>query len=366
VCSTCLYPLVMPPVSATEGPVAVTGASGYIGSHIVRALLERGYEVRACVRDLHNRAKVDHLFAFKDQGYAGRLTVVRADLTESGSYDAAFAGCRAVFHAAAALGHNHESPQEVYDVSLHGTVSVLDSVKAAGTVRRVIFTSSAAAVAHPRPEGYVFTEKDWAGDNVEAYKGRWTKDRISKDAFMAYAMAKADCERVAKQIAEEDGRFDTVSVNPIHVLGPLLCANHHQSDTWQAGLGRMLEGQSTKPVRQMLWNVIDVRDIAEMQCLIAESHVCKNGARYIASAADRSGEFFTPQLQAKLAQLYPQFRLAGEACPGKRIYDSPRAYCLLAKEELGLKPHTADSTLRGTCDSLLQLGLIAPQKQSKL
>jgi dihydroflavonol-4-reductase len=271
-----------------------------------------------------------------------------------------------VFHAAAALGHNHESPQEIYDLSLHGTVSVLESVKAAGSVRRVIFTSSAAAVAHPRPEGYVFTEKDWAGDNVEAYKGRWTKDRVSKDGMIAYAMAKAEGERVAKKIAEEDGRFDTVSVNPMHVLGPLLCANHFQPDSWQAALGRMLEGPSKKTVRRMLWNVTDVRDIADMQCLIAESHLCKNGARYIAAAADRSGEFFTPQLQAKLAQLYPHLQVAVEAGIGKPIYDAPRMYCLLAKEVLGLQPHSADSTLRATCDSLLELGLITPQKLSKL
>ena len=55
----------------------------------------------------------------------------------------------------------------------------------------------------------------------------------------------------------------------------------------------------------MLWNCVDVRDTAEAHRLAMESHACKNGSRYILAAADRSGELFTRQLQAKMADLAP-------------------------------------------------------------
>jgi uncharacterized protein YbjT (DUF2867 family) len=58
-------------VSPANGPVTVTGASGYIGSWIVQDLMEQGYSVRACVRDVGKPDKVDHLLAMNDAGLAG-------------------------------------------------------------------------------------------------------------------------------------------------------------------------------------------------------------------------------------------------------------------------------------------------------
>ena len=69
-------------------------------------------------------------------------------------------------------------------------------MKKAGTVKRFVFTSSFAAVGHPREEGYIFTEKDWCGDNVEGYRGAWTEENISKNRDIAYAMAKANTEKM--------------------------------------------------------------------------------------------------------------------------------------------------------------------------
>jgi len=352
--------LQMSPVSPLDGPVAVTGASGWIGSHLVLTLLQHGYDVRACVREV-TAAKVDHLLSLRSV-YRGGLELFLCDLGVPGSYDAAVAGCSAVFHAGAALGYDLESPQQIYDVGLRGTENVLQSVKKAGSVKRVVFTSSFAAVWHPRPEGYVFTEKDWCGHNSEGSSGQWTKDNIPKSRDLAYAMAKADAERLAKQIADEDGRFDVVSILPLHVLGPVLCRHHNQPYSWQCCVGWMLEGKAFNKVKagRMLWNVVDVRDVADMHRLAVESSVCKNGARYIAAASDRSGELFTPQLQATLAELYPDFLIGGEFSPGKPTYDSPRSYSLLAKEELGLRQYSIEQTLRATCDSLLQFDLVTP------
>ena len=105
----------MPAVSPATGPVAVTGASGYIGSWIVHDLVGEGYRVRACVRDLADPAKVDHLLAMNNAGLRGTVELFEADLFSAGSYDDAFAGCAAVIHTAAPLGYNRETPQETYD-----------------------------------------------------------------------------------------------------------------------------------------------------------------------------------------------------------------------------------------------------------
>ena len=76
----------MPPIDASQGPVAVTGASGYIGSHTVLALVQAGYHVRACVRDATNKLKVAPLLAMNGLG-PGSVSLHSCDLLEDGAYD---------------------------------------------------------------------------------------------------------------------------------------------------------------------------------------------------------------------------------------------------------------------------------------
>ena len=102
-------------ITKADGAVAVTGASGYIGSWIVQDFVEQGYDVRACVRDSGNPDKVDHLLGMNEAGHPGTVSLCEADLHEPGSYDEIFRGASAVIHAGAAVGYNKETPQEVYD-----------------------------------------------------------------------------------------------------------------------------------------------------------------------------------------------------------------------------------------------------------
>ena len=113
----------------------------------------------------------------------------------------------------------------------------------------------------------------------------------------------------------------------------------------------------------MLWNCVDVRDVARAHRLCMETTVGSNGSRYILSAADRSGELFTWQLQALLQSLFPAVGdIGGEPMdgdtPAKPTYDAPRAYCLLAKQELGLETFDLETTVRDTVDSYYAVGLL--------
>ena len=352
------------PVSPNDGPIAITGASGYIGSWIVKDCVEQGYTVRACVRDQSNPIKVDHLMALNQSG-PGEVSLEEADLFKRGSYDEAFSGCSAVIHAGAAVGYNKETPQEVYDGCFTENDHVLESVKKSMSIRRFVFTSSFAAVGHPRPEGYVFTEQDWCGDNLEGYKGNWSESRIPENRDIAYAMAKANSEKMIYELAETEGTFSAMAILPLHVIGPIMCANHDQGWSWQNCMKQMAQGKPYKKTKggRMLWNNVDVRDVARAHRLCIETSTGKNGSRYILSATDRSGELFTWELQSLMEKLFPKLDSIGgeemaDGVPAKTTYDSPRSYCTLAKEELGLTTYSIEETVKATIESYFELGLL--------
>ena len=165
-------------------------------------------------------------------------------------------------------------------------------------------------------------------------KGRGLKKIISKNRDIAYAMAKANTEKMIYKIAEDDGNFEAISINPLHVVGPLMTENHNQFFSWQFFVWQLLQGNNFgfldgKQLRgdRMLWNLVDVRDVAKAHVLAAESKNATNGSRYILSATDTSGEMFTWQLQTKLQELFPEIKeIGGEAMengkPEKSTYDS--------------------------------------------
>ncbi|CAA7053565.1 unnamed protein product [Microthlaspi erraticum] len=133
--------------------VCVTGASGYIASWIVKLLLQRGYTVRATVRDPNDQKKTEHLLAL--DGAKERLKLFKADLLEEGSFEQAIHGCNYVIHTASPVSLDVDDPQaELIDPAVKGTLNVLKSCKRS-LVNRVVLTSSIAAiVAHePFPNG---------------------------------------------------------------------------------------------------------------------------------------------------------------------------------------------------------------------
>ena len=357
----------MPAVTSSDGPVAVTGASGYVGSHVVIALVKRGYTVHACVRDPKNPDKTEHLIALNRGDYPGRVDLFTANLLEEGSYDTPFTDCIAVLHAGTPMAYGGaNNPRQIYDGAINGTKNVLNSVKKVGTIKRFIYTSSFAAIYHLISSGYVYTEKDWASDNRES-DPKWTPKRIDRDGEMAYAMAKVETEKMAYSIAEKYGRFDVISVCPIAVLGPLLSRAHEKVGSWQWWVGRMLAGKTCQQAWKSLWNIVDVRDVGESQVLMIQSDVCKNGWRYILGATDKSGEIDVLQLQAHLQKSFPQIDVGGPPEEIHQIiekygavYQTPLAHCDRAREELGLETHAIEDTLYETGQTLIDFGLVKP------
>nr|CAE04260.3 OSJNBa0089N06.21 [Oryza sativa Japonica Group]CAJ86220.1 H0323C08.12 [Oryza sativa] len=203
-------------MSAVERKTAcVTGGSGYIASALIKMLLQKGYAVKTTVRNPDDMEKNSH---FKELQALGPLKIFRADLEEEGSFDEAVAGCDYAFLVAAPMNLKSQNPEkELLEAGVQGTLNVLRSCVKAGTVKRVILTSSAAAVSGQPLQGdgngssHVLDESSWSDlDYLRSTNG------ISP--AQAYAIAKVLSEKEASKLAEENG-ISLVAVCPVATVG---------------------------------------------------------------------------------------------------------------------------------------------------
>lgn len=121
----------------------VTGGAGFIGSHIVRTLLEQGASVR--VLDNFSTGKRENLEDLTRQFNGDRFQVLEGDLRDASRVEEAVRGVEVIFHEAAfvSVPQSMDEPQTCFDVNITGTSRLLDMARAAG-VRRVVLASSAA------------------------------------------------------------------------------------------------------------------------------------------------------------------------------------------------------------------------------
>ena len=124
--------------------MAVTGATGFIGSWIVKLLLDRGYTVKACVRD--DASEKSAFLRAMPQITTKRLTLHSSDITVPGAFDDIFIGCHGVVHAADSLMSGEYGAEKHPEGAKNSVESIIDSINKSGTVSRFVYTSSCAAV----------------------------------------------------------------------------------------------------------------------------------------------------------------------------------------------------------------------------
>lgn len=227
----------------TEAPVLVTGATGFVGSEIVKQLLAAGYRVRGTTRNVEKANKAGHLTALA--GADQRLQLFQADLLDPGAFDKSAARCEYVMHVASPYITNVEDPQrDLLDPAVNGTLNVLDTCVSAETVKRVVLTSSFAAMMRP-PEQGVFTEADW---NTSASLDR-----------SPYAYSKTMAERAAWDFVENKvPGFDLVVINPPGITGPSIVPRVNETDAFFISMTN-----GTQPAIVAIdWPFVDVRDVA--------------------------------------------------------------------------------------------------------
>ena len=229
--------------------VLVTGASGYIGSHIVANLLAKGRCVRAALRAPDDPERVEHLKRLPI-AEGGGLEIVKMDLFNEKEVNDAVNGCTDIIHAAAALYVGKmDAKKEVVDPSIIGTQNICNAIDLSGTVKRIIHTSSTAAIRPTKyQDGVCFTSDSWADDATLENN--------------AYGLAKASAEKLVREwhSNKKRGEVKLVTIHPCVVFGPPMSKRHLSGSLGyiEAFVKRTLP--KSMPIHI---NIVDVRDVAE-------------------------------------------------------------------------------------------------------
>lgn len=343
--------------------VLVTGGSGFVGSHVIIQLLNAGYQVRTTVRSLKREGEVRDMLRVGGVEAGDRLSFAAADLTSDAGWAEAVAGCAYVHHVASPFPPaipQHED--EVIIPARDGALRVLRAARDAG-VKRVVLTSSYAAIGYGQPEQKApFDETNWTDPNG--------------DDVRAYVKSKTLAERAAWDfIAREGGALELAVVNPVAVLGPALAPDYSTSIML---IQRLLDGAMPGCPR-LYFGIVDVRDVADMHMRCMTNPAAK-GERFLALA----GEFLSIAQIARVLKRnlgpaakrvptleLPDFliRMAARNDPavqqilpelGKRK-DGTNAK---AKRVLGWAPRSNEEAIVAAAESLIRLGLLkdSPKK----
>ena len=337
--------------------VLVTGGSGFIAMHCILKLLAAGHPVRASVRSLAREPEVRATLKAVGVEAGDRLSFVAADLTADAGWTEAAAGCAYVLHVASPFPLNVPSHEDELIVpAREGALRVLRAARAAG-VKRVVQTSSFAAVGYGHPPlDRPFNEHDWSNPDGEG--------------VTAYAKSKTLAERAAWDfMAREGGDMELAVVNPVGVFGPVLGADFSTSIEI---VKRMLDG-ALPAVPRITFGVVDVRDVADLH-LLAMTRPEAAGERFLAVAGqfvslreiglmlkrrmgDAARRVPTRELPDWLLRVVALFdKSVGQVVPelGKRkdaVNDK-------ARRTLGWSPRSAEDAVVATAETLQSLGLL--------
>jgi len=257
--------------SITSGKVLVTGANGFIAIWVVQTLLQKGYSVRGAVR---SESKAKHLrTTFASYGDKFEIAIV-PEITKEGAFDEAVKDVDAIEHVASPVIMDADDPSTVIEPAVNGTLRILEAALAHGrSVKRVVVTSSVAAILQMQDTPRVFTEADW---NDQAVAEVETKGRAAVPVAK-YCASKVLAERAAWDFVEKNRdrlQWDLVVLHPPFVFGPVkheAAAPAELNETmrlwFQVVFSDLFEGELG--TRGEEW--IDVRDLAEAHTLALQT-----------------------------------------------------------------------------------------------
>ncbi|CAD6224387.1 unnamed protein product [Miscanthus lutarioriparius] len=342
--------------------VCVTGAGGFIASWLVKLLLSRGYTVHGTVRDLSAQLalypsflldwflslvfrtgisgdeKTSHLKRLENA--AGNLRIFKADLLDYDAMAVAVVGCQGVFHVATPVPSENltdpeASPLQMLGPAVTGTTNVLKAASAAN-VRRVVVVSSIVAVE--------ISPKDWPEGKIRD-ESCWSDKEFCRSIESWYPVAKIISEEAALAYGRQTG-LDVVTINPGLVFGPLLQPTVNSSIQF---LIYFLKG-GTDLVRNKLWHIVDVRDLADALLLLYEvpeaagRHIC---APHVISARD---------LLDLLKSMYPEYPFITKESICDRDHPAPMTSDKLKK--IGWSCRPLEETILDTVECCQRAGFL--------
>jgi dihydroflavonol-4-reductase len=251
----------------------VTGATGFVGAAVARALGGAGWQVRVLVRSGSDRGNLQQLAA----------EVVEGDLTDSGSLERALADCEGLFHVAADYRLGARDPEPLYRTNVEGTRNILQAARTAG-VARIVYTSSVATIGIPS-DGSPGDERTPAA--LSSMIGHYKRSKY-----------------LAEEVARDAARagMSVVIVNPSTPVGP---GDIKPTPTGQlvldAAAGRMPAYVDTG------LNIVHVDDVAAGHLLAFERG--RVGERYILGGEDMTLQMILTQIAQLVGRKPPRIRL---------------------------------------------------------
>ena len=338
-----------------KSTVLVTGASGFIGSRCVLALLKKGYSVRATVR---SESRIEQLQALIKAHYPDNadMEYVTATLDSDTGWDNAVTGCESVLHLASPLPVKQpKNPNELIQPARDGALRVI-AAATRGRVKRVVMTSSTAAVNGSRStnKDYIYSEKDWTD--------------LNDKTLTPYNQSKTIAEKAAWEFVNKEKSIELTTICPSLVCGPALEAKVNSS---LEVVTRLMDG-SFPLIPPIGFGFVDVRDVADLHILAMESPQAA-GNRFIAA----SGFMWLHEIAATLRNNFGEEakKVATRKAPAwfvrllaildpaiNTIVPDLNQYRRVSneksKKELGLKPRTPEEAVISTAKSLLAYELI--------
>lgn len=245
--------------------IVVTGATGFVGYHVARKLVEKNWGEVVCT------ARADSKLRYlKELG----VRILHADLRDALSLERALEGCDTLFHVAADYRLWAKNPEELIQSNVQGTENILFAAKKC-KVKKIVYTSSVSAVGRPHPK----TREEKRGKREEnrqewerQFCGDETMDPTPEQLIGAYKKSKYQAELVARKFARQG--LPVVIVNPSTPIG--------SHDIKPTPTGKLILDFLKKQMPAYLdtgLNLVDVEDVAEAHLLAAEKG--KIGERYI-------------------------------------------------------------------------------------
>lgn len=248
--------------------VVLTGGTGYLGSRILRDLLKRDYKVRLTTRNVEKTNALEWLKKLKVE-FGGQLSVFYGDLTDTQSFDKAMKGADYLIHAASPFKIEgiKDAKKELVDPAVNGTENVLAAADNAQTIKKVVLTSSVAAIYGDAKDieqidAPVFNESHW--------------NTSSSISHQPYSYSKVAAEKAAWSF-NEGKEWDLVTINPGFIMGPTV--SERKDSTSIKFMVDMVNGKFKMGVPDLYFSVVDVRDVSISHIKALESP--KANGRYV-------------------------------------------------------------------------------------